>query len=316
MIIITLKPIYTHKPTKYIPEKHANKIEGSFIQRKYDGQSLQIIFNSGDIRIYANSPAKVSQEFKEYTHALPHIINELYEIDNILADLDLSYLHLQGEVYSDHLPTEKQNFDYTCGVIKDHNSYERQLKEGLTKFVVYDIPSRGNSLYKDRYLYIQSLFKNHNFQYISLAPILGINKNGNWKEYFNQMIEQGREGIVLYAQDGVYKYSENSNGRNPSMWKIKVHSNGDKEVMVTEILEGKGKDANTIGKLKCIDGNGKEFKIGSFAINDEERKWIYDNCTPPFLVEMSFMEETSKSYRHTVMTRLRLDKSVDDWNPE
>lgn len=311
-----LVPIYTHKPTKYIQEKHANKIEGAFCLRKYDGQSLQIIFNSGDIKIYANSPAKVSKVFNEYTNSLPHIIDELHKLDNIIADLDLNHLHLQGEVYSDHLQTEKQNFDYTCGVIKDHNSYERQLKEGLTKFVVYDIPSHGNLTYRNRYSYMQSLFEGKNFKYISLAPILGINKNESWKEYFNQMVDQGHEGIVLYNPTGVYKYSENSNGRNSTMWKIKVHSNGDKEVMVTEILEGKGKDANTIGKLKCIDGNGKEFKIGSFAINDEERKWIYDNCTPPFLVEMSFMEETSKSYRHTVMTRLRLDKSIDDWNPE
>lgn len=309
MIIIALKPIYTHKPKKYDTIKDVNKIEGAYCLRKYDGQSLQIIFDSGNIKIYANSPSKVAKVFNEYTNSLTHIINELKQIN-------INHLHLQGEVYSDHLPTEKQNFDYTCGVIKDHNSYERQLKEGLVKFVVYDIPSHGNLPYRDRYSYMQTLFNDKDFKYVSLAPILGINENGNWKEYFNQMIEQGREGIVLYAPDGVYKYSENSNGRNPSMWKIKVHSNGDKEVMVTEILEGKGKDANTIGKLKCIDGNGKEFKIGSFAINDEERKWIYDNCTPPFLVEMSFMEETSKSYRHTVMTRLRLDKSVDDWNPE
>ena len=284
------------------------------MQRKIDGQSLQIIFNSGDIRIYANSPAKVSKVFREYTQALPHIVKELQELNYRRNYLSLKYLHLQGEVYSDHLPTDQDNFNYTVGVIKDHNSYERQLKEGLTKFVIYDIPSYGDLPYKDRYELMQRLFEDNNFKYISLAPILGINENGSWEEYFNQMMEQGHEGVVLYSPEGVYKYSENSNGRNASMWKMKVHSNSDREVMVTEIIEGTGKYEGSVGALKCIDGRGCEFKVGSFAISDEEKQWIYDNVTVPFLIEMKFMEVTSESYRHPIMTRLRLDKSIDDWN--
>jgi ATP-dependent DNA ligase len=310
------EPIYTHKPTKYIPSIHAGKIEGSFVMRKYDGQSMQATFNDGDIKIFANTEATVSKVFKEYTNAVPHIINELREIDNTLADLDIDGLHLQGEMYSDNLETEQANFNYCVGVLKDHNSYERQLKEGLVKFVIYDIPSLENYKYKDRYSYMESLFVNKSFKYISLAPILGINENGSWVEYFNDMVQQGHEGIVLYDPNALYKFTVifGNTPRNNGIWKIKIKN--EREVCVTEIIEGVGKYKDNVGALKCIDVSGKEFKVGSFAISDTEKQWIYDNCTPPFLIEMRYMEETVDSYRHPIMTRLRLDKDVEDWNPE
>lgn len=232
----------------------------------------------------------------------------------MLSELDIDNMHLQGEIYSDHLSTEKKNFDYTVGVLKDNNSYNRQCVEGLTKLIIYDIPKYGDWSYEERYSFLQRMFNKFNFKYVSLIPILGINENGSWVNYFNDMVSEGREGVVLYKPSSKYKFSENSNGINPEIWKIKVED--EKEVKVLEIIEGKGKDEGTIGALKCIDGRGKEFKVGSFALTDEERQWIYDNCVPPFLIEMRCMAETQDAYRHPIMTRLRLEKSIDDWNPE
>jgi len=307
-------PCHLQKATKFIPTKHADKLEGCFIEQKIDGQSIQTIFNN-DIRLYANSPAKKSGVFTDYTDNVPHIVNELKIINDTLSNLGFDGLHLQGEIYSDHLQTEKLNFNYTVGVLKDHHSYERQCKEGLTKYIVYDIPSAGNLSYKERYEILQSLFRGHSFQYISLIPILGINTNDSWIDYYNDIVDQGKEGVVLYEPSAPYKFSENSNGHNPSIWKIK--GNGDREVCVIEKIRGKaGKYENTMGVAIAVDGNGKRARIGSFSLTDEERDYIWTNVECPFIAEMQYMSEGPTTYRHARMVRYRPDKSVDDWNPE
>jgi len=310
---MTYTPLYTHKATKYIPEDHSSKIEGTWIEQKIDGQSIQSTFNNGEIKLYARSKAKKSKQFAEYTHKVPHIVNELRVLNNKLADLDLDGLHLQGEIYSDHLATEKLNFDYTVGVLKDHKSYERQCVEGLTKYIIYDIPSSGMLSYKERYQLLQSLFKDTTFEYISLIPILGVNTNGSWVDYFNDIVAQKKEGIVLYQPDAPYKFSDNSNGVNPAIWKIKAQA--EREVLVIEKVQGKpGKYENTMGVAIAVDGKGKRARIGSFAMTDEFRDFIWREVECPFIAEMRFMMETKEDYRHAIMTRYRPDKDIDDWN--
>jgi len=305
---MTITPIFTHKATKYNPDLHVNKIEGAWVEEKLDGQAIQSTFNNGDIRLYANAKAKVSNQFTEYTEKCPHIVEELKQIE-------FDNIHLQGEVYSKHLPTSDANCRYTVGVLKDFNSYERQLNEGMCYYTVYDIPSARYSTYEERYRILQDIFDEHSFKYVSLIPILGINENGSWVDYFNEIEKQGKEGVVLYSASAFYAYPKSEhNIKNSSIWKIKTMD--EKEVCVIEKIEGTGKFEGTVGKLLAVDGNGKQFLIGTLAVDDTERNYIWNNVECPFIIEMRYMQETEDDYRHAVMTRLRLDKDVDTWNPE
>jgi len=306
---MTITPIWLQKPTKYCEELHSKLIDGAWIERKYDGVSTQATFNQGSIGLYANAKAKVSGQFTDRTDKCPHIIEELKQ-------LEFDNIHLQGEIYSDHLSTEKENFDYTSGILKDHNSYIRQCAEGKTKIVIYDLPSARYSTYKERYIILQDILEGHSFEYVSLAPILGINENDSWIEYFNDMVSKNLEGIVLHQPSALYKYSAKSNGRNPKAFKIKTQN--EQEVCVIEKIEGTstGKFKGTVGKLIALDKNGKQFRIGSLAVTNEMRDYIWNEVECPFIAECRAMSETKLDYRHAVLTRLRLDKDVDSWNKE
>jgi len=308
---MTHNPVWTQKATRYIPAKHEKKIEGTWIERKVDGQSIQSIFNTGTRpKVYGNVIPAKSDYFTDYTDCVPHIIDEL-------AELDFEG-HLQGEIYADHLADDEANFKY-LGVLRAKNSYERQCKEGLTKYIVYDMPSHHGT-YRERYAALQTIFQPHSdFKYVSLIPILGVNHNGSWQNVFEKLVSEGREGVVLYDPDNMYKHMSDSTGRNAGIWKIKASEA--KEVCAIEKVEGEpsdkgGKHVGSLGALICIDGNGKKFRIGSFKLTDTERKDIWDNVEVPFILEMRAASETIDSYRHPVMTRIRLDKDLNSWNRE
>lgn len=302
------EPEWIQKATKYIPSKHASKIEGAWIQLKVDGQAIQAVFNDGvGPKIYSNTVPAKSDYFTDYTGCVPHIVEEL-------ASLGFEGI-LQGEIYADHLESDELNFKYVS-VLRAKNSYERQCKEGLTKYIIYDMPSHPGT-YKERYVALQKLFADTNFKYISLIPILGVNNEGSWLKVFEKLVSEGREGVVLYDPNNMYKHMTNTTGRNPGIWKIKASES--KEVCAVQKLEGEwtdrgGKYVGSLGALICVDGSGKQFKVGSFKLTDEERKDIWDNVDVPFILEMRTASETIDSYRHPVMTRLRLDKDVESWN--
>jgi ATP-dependent DNA ligase len=298
------KPIWLQKATKYIPETHESKLEGAWVENKVDGQAIQSVFNN-DVRIYANGIAKKSGVFSDYTDAVPHIVKEL-------EGLKCKGI-LQGEVYADHLSTGLLNFNYAVGVLKAKDSYVRQCKNGLLKYIIYDMPTHTGP-YKERYDALSDLFKRSPaMKYVSLIPILDINYNGGWVDVFNKIVAQGGEGVVLYDQENLYKHNPGHNGRNAGIWKIKAQDAI--EVKAYKKIEGAdGKFNGSLGSLMCVDGKGKEFKIGSFAVTDEERLDIWDNVEVPFICEMTYSLETPDAYRHAILTRLRPDKDVNSWN--
>lgn len=298
------KPIWLQKATKYVPKTHEKKIEGAWIEKKIDGYAVQAVSNT-EVKMYANSIAKVAGIFSDHTAAIPHIVKELEELDYNGI--------LQGEVYADHLATGLLNFNYVK-VMSAKDSYARQCKNGLLKYIVYDMPTHTGP-YKERYEALADLFKrNPGMKYVSLINILDINYNGGWVDVFNKVVAQGGEGVVLYDQENLYKHNSGHNGRNPGIWKIKAEDA--KEFIALEKVEGEGKFNGTLGALMCVDGKGKKFKIGSFAIPDNERLEIWKDVDVPFYGEMRCFSETPDSYRHAIMTRYRPDKDANNFNTE
>ena|SRR5664280_495813 len=64
-------------------------------------------------------------------------------------------------------------------------------------------------MYKGVYAELQGLL-GVGLKHVNLVPILGINEGDSWKSHFKQMVDQGKEGLVLRAQDARYKYSSTS----------------------------------------------------------------------------------------------------------
>jgi len=249
--------------------------------------------------------AAVSGEFSNWTDKLPHIIDEL-------SQFDFNGI-IQGEILADHLLTTDQNFGFTTGTLHADNAVERQ-KENKLKLVIYDMPSYDNT-YINRYNELEKMFdKVGNLKYVSLNPILVINNNNEIEKCFDDLVSIGKEGVIAYEMSAKYKHSLTSCQRNKGVLKIKAAS--EKEVLCIEKIEGIGKYTNTLGALRCVDSDGRDFHVGSFSIDDTQRQFIWDNVDVPFVCEIIYYQMTDTSYKLPRFTRYRPDKDVESWNPE
>jgi ATP-dependent DNA ligase len=317
-------PIYLQKALKYDEEKHKKLLNGRWIQEKLDGVGAQVIFNREKIEIHAMTTAAKSGEFSNWTHKLPHLVEEFQYLQyyGVAGSENIFTGIIQGELIADHLEPGNPNFGFVTGTLHADDAVERQ-SEYKIKFVAYEMPT-SILPYHTRYENLQHLFnmcssEGYNFDYISLNPILGVNdKDCNALEYhFNEIVSHGREGVVLYDPHCMYKHSNKTCQRNKGLLKIK--SENETEVLCVEMLEGKetdkgGKYQGTLGAMVCKDAEGRTFNIGSFNVNDAERQRIWDTMIPPFLVEMTYFEKTKDSYKLPRFKRIRKDKGIQDWN--
>jgi len=304
---MTYKPIWSQKATKINLAKPKN-MEGWWITNKYDGVGSITTLND-IVQMYSISKAKVSGEFTEFTQKVPHIINELNRFN--FKGL------LQGELIATHLPTCDENFGFVTGTLHSFDAIERQQKGDYLRYVIYDMPSHTGK-YKERYSALKKLFdETPDLQYVSLIPILGINKNNSWVDIYNSIVDSGFEGCVLYDENNVYKHSQTNNQRNAGV--IKAKAINETEVLCIEKIEGKpsdkgGKFVGSLGALKCIDSEGRSFHCGSFKISDAERQFIWDNVDVPFVCEIVYYQITDNSYKLPRFTRYRPDKDESSWN--
>lgn len=298
-------PVFCHKATLYDPENRKHVLTGRLIEEKLDGVGCQVVFNDGSVQIYGISKAKVAGEFSNFTRKIPHISSELQEFQDFEGII-------QGELVTDYVPEGGDRVGYVTGILHADDGLERQKNHKL-RFVAYELPSdHGN--YTARYARLQYLFSGMDFKYCSLNPILGINDSENLEleKYFNEIVNQGGEGLVLYDPLCKYKRSDVRCQRNVGLIKIKAENEG--EALCLEMNEGTGKFKGTLGSLTCIDGSGREFNIGSFSIPNEQRDWIWQNMKPPFVVDMLYFMQTDGSYKLSRFKRVRPDKNISDWN--
>lgn len=300
------EPEWLQKATKLVLPKHAKDLPGRWCQLKLDGIGSQAVFNCNDIpEIYAMSKAAKSGEFTNFSEKIPHIQYEL-------AGLDFTGI-LQGEILATHLPTCHENFGFTTGTLHADDAVERQGEDCRLKFVIYDMPSHPGP-YKERYAAISDLLKGLNLKYVSLNPILDINYENSWEKVFDEVVSAGGEGIILYDANALYKHAKPGQKNQRNRGVIKVKAENECEVICIEMIEGDGKYTGTLGAMTCVDGDGRQFNVGSFAISDEERKQIWDTMTVPGIVEITYYQQTPDSYKLPRLTRIRPDKDIDSWN--
>ena len=135
-------------------------------------------------------------------------------------------------------------------------------------------------------------------------------------ELYDAIVRKGGEGVVIYNPLSVYQFAKLTNARTKNV--IKIKDINEIEVLVTDMVEGVGKRAGTVGALICKDGNGREVRVGSFKnFNDEEvlRIWKMRNEVP-FLVDIAYHSVTKDSYRNPRLVRIRTDKSVEEWTKD
>ena len=157
---------------------------------------------------------------------------------------------LDGELW-----ISRGNFEHIVSITNTRSSNSRW--EELT-YNVFEVPNQEGDL-------LERLSKVKPFVSKTLRVIkqIKVRSQDDVKVYFDAIIEQGGEGIVLRNYHVPYYV-----GRNKKSLKYKPFF--DAECTVVSILEGKGKYKNLMGALSC-KYNGKLIKIGS-GFSDDERK--------------------------------------------
>ena len=309
-----MDPIFLMKAKKYDPEKDV--IDNWIVEEKIDGVRLQLVVNGlSDIRIYSRNITKKTGTFNDYTEKLAHIAVRLKEL---LEPLGEWYHHqiYDGEAVAFNQGSREFNFKYVTGTLNAKNAVERQMKNEMISVTVFNIPTMTRP-YKEVINIIQSIFDPQDI-YIRPVPF-DFNIDNKAMIIFDEIVKSGGEGVVLYNPDGLYKSGTNSCLVSNDL--VKIKDRYEREVLVTDMIEGRGKDRASCGCLICDDKRGKTLRVGSgFSEGPKtergSRAWYWSlRDMMPFVIEIYYHSETEESYRLPILKRDRLyDKHPSELN--
>lgn len=104
---------------------------------------------------------------------------------------------------------------------------------------------------------------------VSVVESVTVNTYAEAMAHFQTMINQGNEGTVLKAINGVWKDGK-------PIWQIKLKLEIDMELRIIGFNYGTGKNANVISSVDCESEDGI-LKTSPTGIKEEEMKRITDN---------------------------------------
>lgn len=129
--------------------------------------------------------------------------------------------------------------------------------------------------FKYRYSIAEEFFNDLQFflkDKIELVPVLAVTAYEEmFYKYFNQIIEEGGEGIILKNYNAGYFFGK----RNANMMKIKEEVT--KDLAVVGMVEGEGKYKGTLGALIVQSRDGTKHQVS--GMTDEQRNLWWEDRT-------------------------------------
>jgi len=195
----------------------------------------------------------LSSEEKEII-SVPHVTNALNALEFKPAELD-------GELYC-HGMSFEEIFSRTSRTANQH------IDADNIKFHIFDLPSEDHQA--------QRLLKLVNFNGYLRNPLIMVsykicNSLEDILSAFDQIIEEGYEGIVVRHMDNAYIRC-----RSTLMMKFKPKK--DDYYVITGYKEEVSKDGfpkGRLGALVCSGGSGDTFSVGS-GLSDDDRCNLWD----------------------------------------
>jgi DNA ligase-1 len=260
--ITTVRPMLaqTFSFDVYESKSRAFKISfPAYVQRKYDGIRCIAYIRDGNIIL----ESRKGIPFQNFTN----LKNELKELFKYLP----STFYFDGELY-----TDKLDFEVVSGLIRLHedkvNSEDLKLIDKI-EYHVYDFvdTNRLNLPFSERYTILNDFLKEHVKKISKVKPVetFIVNKLSDIKEYHDEFIKNGYEGIMIRDKDGIYEV----NKRSKYLQKFKEFI--EEEFKIVGFHEGSGDEKGAI-IWDCITKGKKTFAVrpkGTF----ETRKKLYED---------------------------------------
>ena len=176
---------------------------------------------------------------------------------------------LDGELY-----IAKRAFEETASVVMKKVPDDKEWSQ--IKFVVFDIPTLKIP-FTERVLKIQQLvdsicttLKSNNGCPVIAAKQTRIESKNHMEKLYKNIVNAGGEGLMLRKADSLYVQRRSKN-------LLKVKPTNDSEAIITDIVEGKGKDKGRMGAIQVhLQKNPNvRFKIGT-GFDDKMRQEIWN----------------------------------------
>lgn len=244
---------------------------GYYMSEKYDG--IRAVWNGVELRSRTNKIINAPQWF--------------------LDELPDEYA-LDGELYLNH-----GKFENTTSIVSKKVPVDEEWKK--IKYMVFDVPN-VNKPFEERKKVLESLKSKTKF--VKIVHHILVENKLQFESYYTNIISQGGEGVMLIDPKSYYEQKR-------SKFLLKVKPNYDDEAIITNMIEGKGKDIGKLGAL-VVKKNDMTFKIGT-GFNDKLRTqyWKNKNKMKGQLVTFTYKGITSKGIpRHPVFLRLRLNAKM------
>lgn len=153
---------------------------------------------------------------------------------------------LDGELWN-----RRGAFEHVVSIV---NSKSAQEHWNELSYYIFEVPDQKGGLLQ-RLDVLEEYMNKHRVKQIKIIRQVNIKRKEDVKEYFDEVISLGGEGIVIRDPKEIY-YT----GRTKRAFKHKPFM--DAECRVVSIIEGKGKFTGQMGAVRC-DFEGKVIKIGS-----------------------------------------------------
>lgn len=211
---------------------------------------------------------------------------------------------LDGELY-----LKRGSFEETTSIVSKKIPVNEEWKK--IKYMIFDAPSL-NEPFTQRLQIVNNYVKMQcenakNMCSLRTVDHVQINSINQMKAMFNNIIKKGGEGIMLRVANSKYEQKR-------SKTLLKVKPTDDAEAIITNMIEGKGKDVGTMGalKVKLQKNPAIEFKIGTgFTSNLRKMFWNKKNNYIGNVVTFGYKGLTTKGIpRHPSFMRLRSDKNM------
>lgn len=210
-------------------EKYKDKIKYPiYSQPKLDG-----------IRCIVKSDGMWSRNGKQILSA-PHIFNSLEPLFEEYPELILD-----GELYADRNECDFEKIISLVRKTVDITLIDYLESKEFIQYHIYDCASHEGD-FTDRYSYLAHDLTINNYEHIVLVETYLINSNKDVEIMYNDYVTRGFEGQMLRLN----KPYENK--RTNSLLKHKSWM--DDEFTITEVIEGKGKLSQKVGKLRFEEG--------------------------------------------------------------
>ena len=173
--------------------------------------------------------------------------------------------------------------------------------------MVFDVPSSSEK-FSNRINILDNIVKSCK----SECPLIMtkhtiIKSKEHMKSMFNNIVSKNGEGIMLRDPNSFYEQKR-------SKKLLKVKPTDDAEAIIINMIEGKGKNAGSMGALKMqtLKKPFIEFRIGTgFTQAMRKNYWIKKTNMIGNTVTYTYKGLTAKGVpRHPAFMRLRVDKNI------